>query len=80
MGCLTRTGLTTDVCTGREVKSRWGQGQGMGRTWRQGQRMGGGSLLSQEELGKSCYLDVGALGTAVDEVEGGGAIIIVPKT
>lgn len=76
--CLTRTGLTTDVCTGRGAKSGWGQGQGMGSTRQQGQRMGvGGSSLPQELLGKSCSLNARALGSAVDEV---GGIIIVPKT
>lgn len=38
---------------------------------------GGGSSLPQELLGKSCSLNAGALGSAVDEV---GGIIIVPKT
>lgn len=49
--CLTRTGLTTDVCTGRGAKSGWGQRQGMGSTRRQGQRMG----VGEARFPRSCW-------------------------
>lgn len=59
-------------------EERMGPGAGDGKHSAAGTKDGGGgSSLPQELLGKSCSLNAGALGSAVDEV---GGIIIVPKT